>query len=96
MNPQNDENEDALSPLAIGTIWSSRVMTIAVKMGLIVFGGNYLDNRFGTKPLFLLIASLLALTILFVDLATIVREEGGKKGPKSEKLDNIGEKNDRK
>ena len=73
MRSSPDDNPEGLSPLAIGYMWSTRIMTIALEMGLVAYGGHWLDNRFGTTPVFLLIASALAMVILAAQLMAIIK-----------------------
>ncbi|MBQ1455038.1 MAG: AtpZ/AtpI family protein [Thermoguttaceae bacterium] len=73
MRSSTDDNPEGLSPLAIGYMWSTRIMTIAVEMGLVAYGGHWLDHRFETSPVFLLIASILAMVLLAVHLMAIIK-----------------------
>lgn len=81
---QSSDKEE-LSPLAIGYMWSARIMTIGVEMGLIALAGHWIDGRLGTRPLFLLVGAALAMTVLFAHLLSIVQHgndsfgKGGKK-----------------
>ena len=82
MENQNDERKgpdderEELSPLAVGYMWSARITTIGVEMGLIALAGHWLDGRFGTRPVFLLIGGILAMVVLFAHLLSIVQHGG--------------------
>lgn len=80
-----DDERQELSPLAVGYMWSARITTIGVEMGLIALAGDWLDRRFGTRPVFVLVGGVIALVVLFAHLLAIVQHGsesfggGGKK-----------------
>ncbi len=76
-----------LSPLAIGYMWSVRISSIGIEMGLVAYAGHWLDLRFGTSPILLLLASAFAMVLLFVHLMAIVKNSD------SDSADGIGKKN---
>lgn len=68
------ESSDDRSALAIGYVWSVRIMTLALEVALLAFGGHWLDGQLKTKPVFVLVGSVLGLTLFFVHLIAIARQ----------------------
>jgi len=71
-NPQNNENQqkinDNRSPIMVGYMWATNVTSAAVEMVIPIVGGVWLDNKFQTKPLFILIGLFLGMTIMLLHL----------------------------
>ena len=63
-----DKNEIRLSPLAIGYMWSTRIISLSIEMGIIILGFHWLDKKFSSSPIFIIIGSMLAIGIFFLQL----------------------------
>ena len=68
------ESSDDRSALAVGYAWSIRIMTLALEVGLLTFGGHWLDGQLNTRPVFVLAGSLLGLSVFFVHLIAIAKQ----------------------
>ena len=68
MPDSEEDREIPLSPLAIGYMWSTRIITLSVEMGLIVLAFHWLDRKLNTVPLFIIVGSLLAGVFFFVQI----------------------------
>lgn len=76
---ESEEDRDApLSPLAIGYMWSTRIITLSVEMGLIVLAFYWLDRKLSTAPLFIIIGSLLAVTFFIVQITAMTKKTIGR------------------
>jgi hypothetical protein len=75
----NVSGHDNRSPIAIGLEWSSRVMVIGLEMAVPAACGYWLDNRFGTMPIFVCLGAILGFAAGMLQLLRIVRELGPKK-----------------
>jgi hypothetical protein len=74
-NPSDDR-----SPAAIAYGWASRIMVVAMEMVLPGLAGHWLDEKLGTKVLFLLIGLALGSTAATFHLISMTRAD---KRPKS-------------
>ncbi len=52
---------DDRAPQALAMAWASRVTTISMEMAVPPLAGHWLDQRFGTKGLFLVLGAVLGL-----------------------------------
>ncbi len=76
---ESEEDWDVpLSPLAIGYMWSTRIITLSVEMGLIVLAFYWLDRKLSTAPLFIIIGSLLAVTFFIVQITAMTKKPIGR------------------
>lgn len=69
---ENDENE-GLSPLAIGYGWVARITSISLEASLLVLGAFWLDRYTGLIPLFTILGALGACMILVLRLYTLIK-----------------------
>ena len=85
----DDENEDndGISPLALGYFWSVRIISLSVEMGLIVLGFHWLDRKFGTTPILVILGTMLAIGIFMVQLVGMAKSSSEKKAEKSSDAD---------
>lgn len=67
---------EGLSPLAVGYMWCTRIMTIGIEMALIVLLGHWLDGKFGFRPLFTILFAALAMGVSLVHLLAITKNGG--------------------
>ncbi|MDO5581802.1 MAG: hypothetical protein Q4G69_11795 [Planctomycetia bacterium] len=69
---KEDENE-GLSPLAIGYGWVARITSISIEAALFVLGAFWLDRYLGTIPFLTIFGALAACMILVLRLYTLVK-----------------------
>lgn len=79
----DDENEenDGLSTLAIGYMWSVRIISLSIQMGLIILGFHWIDRKIGTSPILILVGTLLAIGIFIFQLITMITPPSEKNSP---------------
>ena len=65
----SDDKKNQGSAMGIGT-------SAATAFGLLSYGGYYLDEKYQTKPLWLLVGILLAFIWIFYEVWKIVRRNG--------------------
>ena len=77
MPDSEEDREIPLSPLAIGYMWSTRIITLSVEMGLIVLAFHWLDRKLNTVPLFIIVGSLLAVVFFIVQITAMTKKPVG-------------------
>ena len=79
------EEENEISALALGYIWSSRIISLSIEMGLITLGFFWVDKKLGTAPIFLIVGAALAIAVFFYRVIAMVPssspKENGPDGP---------------
>jgi len=70
-----DPEPDDRSPMAAAIEWSARLMTIGLEMALPAFGGYWLDHRFGTSPVFVVLGAMLGFALGMFHLMQIARQK---------------------
>ena len=70
------DDREQLSPLAVGYMWCTRIMTIGIEMALIVLAGHWLDGKFGIRPALTILSAALAMTVSMVHLLAITKNGG--------------------
>ena len=78
MRESEEDRDVPLSPLAVGYMWSTRIITLSVEMGLIVLAFYWLDRKLSTAPLFIIIGSLLAVTLFIVKITAMTKKPIGR------------------
>ena len=78
MPDSEEDREIPLSPLAIGYMWSTRIITLSVEMGLIVLAFHWLDRKLNTVPLFIIVGSLLAVVFFIVQITAMTKKPVGR------------------
>ena len=78
MRESEEDRDVPLSPLAIGYMWSTRIITLSVEMGLIVLAFYWLDRKLSTAPLFINIGSLLAVAFFIVRITAMTKTPIGR------------------
>lgn len=78
MRESEEDRDIPLSPLAVGYMWSTRIITLSVEMGLIVLAFYWLDRKLSTAPLFIIIGSLLAVTFFIVQITAMTKKPIGR------------------
>jgi ATP synthase protein I len=68
------EEEPSRSPMAVGVVWASRVMSVAMEFALPPLAGVYLDRRWATQPILTLVGSALGFAVGMVHILKIARE----------------------
>lgn len=74
MTEEKDDQEEQLSPLAIGYMWSTRIISLSVEMGLIILAFYWLDSKCATAPLFIIFGSLLAIGVFIVQIVAMSKK----------------------
>lgn len=69
---------DAMRQMA-GAMAMAAELAVTVTLG--VLAGSWLDSRFGTSPILLLLLALLGLVIGFVRMARTLKSDSGNGGP---------------
>ena len=69
-----------MSPLALGMAWASRIMALGFEFALPALLGDYLDRRWSTRPVGLLVGMTLGFAVGMVHLLKIARD-GSKSRP---------------
>ncbi|MGO9113754.1 MAG: AtpZ/AtpI family protein [Thermoguttaceae bacterium] len=70
------DNFDHRPPMAIAIEWSARLMTIGLEMAIPPAGGYWLDLRFGTLPVFVILGAILGFVAGMLHLLQIARQKG--------------------
>ncbi len=68
------------SPLSIGLQWATQITTIGLEMALPALGGWWIDQRFGTKPLWTVVLAVLGFIVAMRhlwDLSKRLNRRGG-------------------
>ena len=65
------ESPDDRSPLAVAAVWASLATTIALEMALPAMLGHWLDERWNTRPVFVLLGVLVGLTTGLIHLVRL-------------------------
>ncbi len=78
MRESEEDRDIPLSPLAVGYMWSTRIITLSVEMGLIVLAFYWLDRKLSTAPLFIIIGSLLAVAFFIVQITAMTKKPIGR------------------
>jgi F0F1-type ATP synthase assembly protein I len=68
------DTPDERSPMAIGLEWSTRLILVGLEMALPAAGGCWLDLRCGTLPVFVIIGTVLGLSLGTWNFVRIARE----------------------
>lgn len=56
--------------------WSARITTISMEMILPALVGYWLDQRWGTRPVFIILGTILGFTIGLMSLIQLTRQPG--------------------
>lgn len=72
--PAPQEPDDERSPLAVGYVWAVRITEIGLEMTLPVLLGVWLDRKFGTVVIFVVLGLLLGMGIGLTQLLKIARD----------------------
>lgn len=67
------EPRDGRSPLALGLEWSSRITTVALEMVVPSLVGYWLDQKLGTRLLFLILGTVTGFAIGLFSLLRMTR-----------------------
>ncbi len=51
----NDKHDELISPIALGYIWASRILTVCLEMVVPGVLGLWVDSRLATSPAFTLV-----------------------------------------
>lgn len=61
--PRRAGREPKLSPLSVGLQWATQITTIGLEMALPTLGGWWLDQRFGTRPVWTVALAVLGFVV---------------------------------
>ena len=78
--PDDPSSDDGRSPMAIAFEWSATIMTISLEMVVPGLAGYWLDQKLGTRVLFLLIGFALGGTMAALALMRIANKRSGPGG----------------
>jgi F0F1-type ATP synthase assembly protein I len=70
-----DQHNDR-SPFALATEWSARITTISLELILPVLIGYWLDQRLGTRVLFLILGVILGFVTATFSLVRLTKPSG--------------------
>lgn len=73
--PAVKDSSDGRSPLAVALEWSSRITVISLQMVLPGLFGYWLDQRFGTKVVFLILGIFFGLASGLWSLIRLAQEK---------------------
>jgi F0F1-type ATP synthase assembly protein I len=71
----NDRHDDR-SPFAVAMEWSARLTTISMELVLPALGGYWLDQRLGTRVLFLILGVMLGFVAATLSLVRLTKPPG--------------------
>ena len=76
--PSDDDDfeEDGRSPLAIGYMWSVVIMSLGIELVLPILLGVYLDSKFGTICLFLILGVFFGFFVAAVNFIKLMKTQG--------------------
>jgi len=73
VNPPSDDR----SPWVLVSQWTSRLTSIALEMALPPLGGVWLDRKFGTVPVFMVVGMLVGFAVAMIHLFQMSRSGDG-------------------
>lgn len=77
------ETQDDRSPMAIAFEWSATIMTISAEMVVPGLLGYWLDQKLGTRAIFLLLGFAIGGTLAGLALMRIARTKAGQGGKRN-------------
>ena len=75
--PSRATSEDTRSPVARAAAWSSEIMTVSLEMVLPGLGGYWIDEKLGTKVLFMFFGFALGGFAAIKHLLALTRKKDG-------------------
>jgi F0F1-type ATP synthase assembly protein I len=85
--PRQPDSPDSRSPVAEAAEWSTRIMTVSLEMVLPGMAGYWLDEKLGTKVLFMLVGFALggyAAVMHLIHLTRKTDQTSSKESPEEE------------
>ena len=76
------KQRDDRVPLAIAMEWTSRITTISLEMVVPALAGYWLDQRLGTRVLFLIVGAILGFSTALLSLLRLTKPPGSDDSPK--------------
>jgi ATP synthase protein I len=70
------DHPDERAPFALALEWTSRITTISLELVLPALFGYWLDQRFGTRVLFLILGMMLGFVTALLSLLRLARPSG--------------------
>jgi ATP synthase protein I len=68
---------ESRSPLAVGVTWASRVTALGLEFALPALAGYFLDQRWRTGPVLILVGTALGFAVGMMHLLRIARGSSG-------------------
>jgi hypothetical protein len=68
-------SSDDRSPLAVAMQWSARITTIALEMSLPGLGGFWLDQKLGTRPIFVILGVIVGFSGGLMHLIQLTKQK---------------------
>ena len=68
---------ESRSPLAVGMTWASRITTLGLEFALPALAGFFLDQRWRTGPVLILVGTTLGFAVGMMHLLRIARGSSG-------------------
>lgn len=72
---KTEQESDARSPLAIGYMWATVVITMGIELALPVLLGAYLDFKLGTVCLFIILGVFLGFFIMVINFIKLMKSK---------------------
>jgi len=69
------KNNDERSPLAIGYIWSTRIITISMEVVLLILGFHWLDNKLKISPVLTVVGAFLGMVVFIYHLIALTKND---------------------
>lgn len=85
--------QDDRSPMAIAFEWSATIMTISAEMVAPGLLGYWVDQRLGTRGLFLIVGFAAGGTLAALQLMRIANKRAGQGGKQVDRREDVGQKN---
>ncbi|MCL2623073.1 MAG: AtpZ/AtpI family protein [Planctomycetaceae bacterium] len=69
-------NDDGRSPVVLGYVWATIVMTMAIELIVPILLGVYADYKLGTKCVFLFFGIFIGFFIMVVNFVKLMKSKG--------------------
>lgn len=79
--PSRSSRNPQPSPLSVGLQWATAITTIGLEIALPTLGGAWLDNRYGTKPVWTVVLAVLGMIVAMRHLWDMSKRLGRRENP---------------
>lgn len=76
---RRDDSRPRISAIAAGMRWASTITSIGLEMALPALGGAWLDQRYGTSPVFVIILAAAGFLVAMYHLWQLVNRMDSRK-----------------